>query len=69
MSVGSPNFTGLDECERKRWLELTGRDTKFSIPEEASDFGSWRNLPPMEFELELPNVLTKGTQRKVIPDT
>ncbi|XP_021771006.1 uncharacterized protein LOC110735151 [Chenopodium quinoa] len=67
--IGSPDFTGLDECERKRWLELTGRDTNFSIPEEASDFGSWRNLPPMEFELERPALSTKGAQRKVIPDT
>ncbi|KAJ0577884.1 hypothetical protein HanIR_Chr05g0241071 [Helianthus annuus] len=42
--VRSPNLTGLDEEERKRWMELTGRDLNFSIPLDASDFGSWRNL-------------------------
>ncbi|CDY70808.1 BnaA10g30550D [Brassica napus] len=41
--VPSPN--------KKRWMELTGRDLKFTIPPDASDFGSWRNLPNTEFEL------------------
>ncbi|CAO2826118.1 unnamed protein product [Amaranthus hypochondriacus] len=67
--VCSPDFTSLDECERKRWLELTGRDSNFIIPEEAGDFGSWRNLPPMEFELERPALSSKGTQRKAGLDT
>ncbi|KAF8395104.1 hypothetical protein HHK36_019045 [Tetracentron sinense] len=52
--VWSPNLMALDEEERKRWMELTGRDLNFSIPPEASDFGSWRNLPNTEFELERP---------------
>ncbi|KAF8397511.1 hypothetical protein HHK36_016428 [Tetracentron sinense] len=52
--VRSPSLVGLDEEERKRWVELTGRDFNFSIPLEASDFGSWRNLPNTEFELERP---------------
>ncbi|KAL2897013.1 Ribosome-releasing factor 2 mitochondrial [Bienertia sinuspersici] len=68
--VGSPDFAGIDENEKKRWFELTGRDTNFSIPEEASDFGSWRNFPPLEFELERPSPSSKGgAQRKVIPVT
>ena len=50
--VRSPNLTGIDEEERKKWIELTGRDINFSIPLEACDFGSWRNLPSTEFELE-----------------
>ncbi|KAM7526326.1 hypothetical protein LguiA_016228 [Lonicera macranthoides] len=52
--VPLPNLTVLDDDERKRWMELTGRDLNFSIPQEASDFGSWRNLPNTEFELERP---------------
>lgn len=52
--VRSPNLTVVSEIERKRWLELTGRELNFSVPPDASDFGSWRNLPNTEFELERP---------------
>lgn len=52
--VRSPILAGLDEEERKRWKELTGRDINFSIPIEASDFGSWRTLSTVEFEIERP---------------
>ncbi|KAJ9188982.1 hypothetical protein P3X46_000326 [Hevea brasiliensis] len=52
--VSSPNLEGLDEEEQKRWMELTGRDLNFSVPPEASEFCSWRNLPNIEFELERP---------------
>ncbi|KAI9098564.1 hypothetical protein K1719_025189 [Acacia pycnantha] len=52
--VPSPNLSGLDEEERKRWMEITGRDLNFTIPSEASDFSSWRNLPNTDFELERP---------------
>ncbi|XP_057970884.1 uncharacterized protein LOC131159747 [Malania oleifera] len=52
--VASPNLMVLDEEERKRWMELTGRDSSFTIPTEASDFSSWRNLPNTDFELERP---------------
>ncbi|XP_044500786.1 uncharacterized protein LOC123221880 [Mangifera indica] len=52
--VPLPNLMGLDEEERKRWMELTGRDLNFTIPTEASDFASWRNLPNTDFELERP---------------
>ncbi|KAL2481532.1 HSP20-like chaperones superfamily protein [Abeliophyllum distichum] len=52
--VPSPNLIVLDEDDRKRWAELTGRDLNFTIPPEASDYGSWRNLPNAEFELEKP---------------
>lgn len=52
--VSSPNLMVLDEEERKRWMELTGRDLNFTIPPEASDFSSWRNLPNTDFELERP---------------
>ncbi|RVX13784.1 hypothetical protein CK203_010246 [Vitis vinifera] len=46
--------------DRKRWKELTGRDINFSIPLEASDFSSWRNLPNTEFELERAPPLLKN---------
>ncbi|KAK3445266.1 uncharacterized protein LOC104436485 [Eucalyptus grandis] len=52
--VHSPNLMGLDEEDRRRWMELTGRELNFSIPPEASDFSSWRNLPNIDFELERP---------------
>ncbi|XP_059628151.1 uncharacterized protein LOC132270947 [Cornus florida] len=58
--VRSPNLMGLDEEERKKWAELTGRDLNFSIPLEASDFGLWRNLPNAEFELERPPPSSKS---------
>lgn len=65
--VRSPNLIGLDEEERKRWMELTGRDLNFSIPHDASDFGSWRNLPSTDFEIERPPIIrnnnsTNGNQ-------
>ncbi|RRT69357.1 hypothetical protein B296_00016961 [Ensete ventricosum] len=52
--VKSPNLMIVREVDRKKWMELTGRDLNFSIPLEASDFESWRNLPSTEFELERP---------------
>ncbi|KAE8687024.1 putative mediator of RNA polymerase II transcription subunit 37e-like [Hibiscus syriacus] len=50
--VSSPNLMALSEEDQKRWMELTGRDINFTIPPEASDFSSWRNLPNTDFELE-----------------
>ncbi|CDP09036.1 unnamed protein product [Coffea canephora] len=52
--VPSPNLVVMDEEEQKKWMELTGRDLNFSIPPEAKDFSSWRNLPNTDFELERP---------------
>uniref|UniRef100_A0A5B6YHF7 HSP20-like chaperones superfamily protein n=1 Tax=Davidia involucrata TaxID=16924 RepID=A0A5B6YHF7_DAVIN len=52
--VPSPNLMVFDEDEQKRWVELTGRDLNFSIPTEAIEYSSWRNLPNTDFELERP---------------
>ncbi|XVF20075.1 hypothetical protein REPUB_Repub11eG0167100 [Reevesia pubescens] len=52
--VSSPNLKGLDELEQKRWMELTGRDLNFSVPPEASEFCTWRNIANTEFELDRP---------------
>ncbi|KAH1066855.1 putative 20.7 kDa in vs-regB intergenic region [Gossypium arboreum] len=52
--VPSPNLKGLDEEDQKRWMELTGRDLNFTIPPEASEFCTWRNLTSTEFELDRP---------------
>ncbi|CAL1374486.1 unnamed protein product [Linum trigynum] len=52
--VHTPNLVNLEEEEKKRWVELTGRDVNFCIPPEASDFSCWRTLPTTEFELERP---------------
>lgn len=60
--VPSPNLIVLDEDDRKRWTELTGRDINFMIPPEASDYGSWRNLPNTEFELERPPAVKGNPQ-------
>lgn len=58
--VRSPDFTGLDESEKKKWKEITGRDLNFSIPIDASDYVCWRNLPAMEVEVERPVLPAKG---------
>ncbi|KAG9147879.1 hypothetical protein Leryth_003477 [Lithospermum erythrorhizon] len=52
--VSTPNLMVLDEDERKRWLELTGREPNFAIPPDASDYSSWRNLPNIEIDIEKP---------------
>ncbi|KAL1195651.1 hypothetical protein V5N11_019677 [Cardamine amara subsp. amara] len=57
--VASPSLLCVSEEDKKRWMELTGRDLKFTIPSDASDFGSWRNLPNTDFELERPPHVTK----------
>ncbi|PHT54357.1 hypothetical protein CQW23_08819 [Capsicum baccatum] len=59
--VRSPNLTGLDKEEQKKWMELTGRDMNFTIPAEASDFESWRCLPNTDFELERPPALKNNS--------
>nr|XP_048324411.1 uncharacterized protein LOC107411074 [Ziziphus jujuba var. spinosa] len=56
--VCSPNLNGLNEEEQKRWRELTC-DLNFSIPPEAIEFCSWRNLTNTAFELEIPIPLLK----------
>ncbi|KAG7553857.1 HSP20-like chaperone [Arabidopsis suecica] len=60
--VASPSLFGVSEEDKKRWMELTGRDLKFTIPPDASDFGSWRNLPNTDIELERPAPATKPVQ-------
>lgn len=60
--VQSPDLMSLSEEERKRWMELTGRDMNFSIPLEASNFSLWRNLQnTSEFELERPPSALKSS--------
>lgn len=41
-------------------MELTGRELNFSIPQEASDFGTWRTMPNSELELERPHPTMKS---------
>lgn len=65
--VPSPNLMAIDEDERKKWMELTGRDICFSIPIEASDFGSWRNLPSTDFELDRPPIPLKTNNNNINP--
>lgn len=58
--VRSPNLAVVAEGDQTKWMELTGRDLHFSIPPEASDFSSWRNLPGAEFEIERPPRLLRS---------
>ncbi|KMZ73077.1 SLT1 protein [Zostera marina] len=62
--VKSPNLGVIAESDHKKWIELTGRDINFSIPNEASDFSSWRNLPNTEFALDRP-LLTPALKTSV----
>ncbi|XP_075486517.1 uncharacterized protein LOC142526141 [Primulina tabacum] len=48
--VPSPNLSSLDEDDLKRWTELTGRNFNLTIPPEASDYSTWRNLPNTELD-------------------
>uniref|UniRef100_A0A1D1YAX1 Putative translation initiation factor IF-2 n=1 Tax=Anthurium amnicola TaxID=1678845 RepID=A0A1D1YAX1_9ARAE len=59
--VRQPSLVVVSEADRKKWMELTGKDVNFSIPLDASDFESWRNLPNTEFELERPPSLLKNS--------
>ncbi|CAI9758187.1 unnamed protein product [Fraxinus pennsylvanica] len=43
--VPSPNLTDLDEDDRRRRAELAESYSNFTIPPEASDYSSWRNMP------------------------
>ncbi|KAK8935827.1 hypothetical protein KSP39_PZI013378 [Platanthera zijinensis] len=50
--VRLPSLSVVSDADRKKWMELTGRELNFSIPPEAGDYSSWRNLPSADFELE-----------------
>ncbi|KAG0489478.1 hypothetical protein HPP92_006341 [Vanilla planifolia] len=52
--VRTPNLAAISDADRKKWADLTGRDLNFSLPIEASDFETWRNLPCPELEMERP---------------
>ncbi|GFY93254.1 HSP20-like chaperones superfamily protein [Actinidia rufa] len=65
----SPNLMGLVEDERKRWLELTGTDLNFTIPPDASNFSSWRNLPNTDFEFERPAPAVKTRDGRTFSHT
>lgn len=58
--VPAPYLGDIDEDDRRRWMELTGRELNFSIPPEASDYGSWRNSSHTDFELEKTSAQVKG---------
>lgn len=58
--VSFPNLNVVAESDKRKWAELTGRDLNFSIPPEASDFVSWRNLPGADSEIERPPFILKS---------
>ncbi|KAG0466540.1 hypothetical protein HPP92_018120 [Vanilla planifolia] len=57
--VSQPNLSVVSDADHRKWMELTGRELNFSIPLEASDYSSWRNLPSTEFELDRHSPLLK----------
>ncbi|KAG6493248.1 hypothetical protein ZIOFF_048225 [Zingiber officinale] len=61
--VRSPNLSASIEADRKKWMELTGRDLSFSILPESIDYESWRTLPSTDFELERPPPPLKNTSQ------
>lgn len=60
--VMAPNLLCVDEEERKRWIELTGRELNFEIPREACAYIIWRSLPNTDFDL-LKNDLNSHPKR------
>lgn len=42
--VRAPCLEDVGEEDRKRWMELTGRDLNFTIPPDAEAFTEWRNM-------------------------
>ncbi|CAM6021876.1 unnamed protein product [Sphagnum balticum] len=50
--VRSPNLSNVSDEDKRRWMQLTGRDLNFSIPPDAEAFSEWRNLPSTEFDSE-----------------
>ncbi|KAH7307130.1 hypothetical protein KP509_22G047300 [Ceratopteris richardii] len=50
--VRCPNLSGVSDEDRKRWIDLTGRELNFNISLDASAYSLWRSLPSIEFDFE-----------------
>lgn len=50
--VWCPSFSGVNDEDKKRWVDLTGRDLNFTISSDASAYSAWRSLPIIDFEFE-----------------
>ncbi|KAH7316000.1 hypothetical protein KP509_21G073800 [Ceratopteris richardii] len=43
--VWCPNLCIVNEEDKSRWVELTGRELNFTMPADAEGFTAWRTLP------------------------
>ncbi|KAJ7546367.1 hypothetical protein O6H91_08G037600 [Diphasiastrum complanatum] len=50
--VRCPILSFVSEEDRKRWIELTGRDLNFSISPDAESFSEWRSIPSPDHDSE-----------------
>ena len=50
--VRCPNLSIVSDEEKKRWVELTGRDLNFTISKDAQAYSVWRTLSNPEFDLD-----------------
>lgn len=50
--VWCPNLSILSDEDKKRWVDLTGRDLNFTISSDAQAYSVWRSLPSTEFDFD-----------------
>ncbi|KAH7287571.1 hypothetical protein KP509_32G063000 [Ceratopteris richardii] len=43
--VRNPDISHVSKEDQSKWMELTGRQSNFTLPLEASDFVEWRTVP------------------------
>jgi hypothetical protein len=67
--IRSPDLSNVSDDDKRRWMQLTGRDLNFLIPPDAEAFSEWRNLPSTDFDsermsLSSPSKPPNGTVKK-----
>ncbi|CAK9861471.1 unnamed protein product [Sphagnum jensenii] len=58
--VRSPDLSNVADDDKRRWMQLTGRDLNFLIAPEAAAFSEWRNIASTDFvdseQMSLPSL-------------
>ncbi len=58
--VRSPDLSNVADDDKRRWMQLTGRDLNFLIAPEAAAFSEWRNISSTDFvdseQMSLPSL-------------
>ncbi|KAJ7525085.1 hypothetical protein O6H91_17G035700 [Diphasiastrum complanatum] len=67
--VRCPSLAFVSEVDRKRWVELTGRELNFSLTSDSESFSEWRTMPCPDSDLHrlglpLPSKPSNGTIKK-----